>query len=242
MNLHSSPHTGHASTLTQLCDHLKELPHARDSELRAHSIYGPLRLKTEPALIGIRSRRAQHRQNAALYVYQSLCSTAEIRADVLGLKGRAKTEFVDHLKSAWPAGFVVKGAAKPWNIPITGRTVFALHAEINRRCDVYKAAKPMQPGLKNEEEIVHLIGHLNGSLAKNHLHRRRRYLLDQKYSPPVGRWEPADAVVVPVPRLADSGLDVTTIHMLRSDRLASSPPVLASPRAEERDYTRDHYG
>ena len=69
MNLSSSPHTGHrlhndAPTLTQLCERLEFFSHVRESELRADSIYGPLRLKTEPALIGIRSRRAQHRQNA----------------------------------------------------------------------------------------------------------------------------------------------------------------------------------
>jgi hypothetical protein len=41
-----------------------------------------LRLKTEPALIGIRSRRAQHRQNAALYVYRSLCLSEAEETDL----------------------------------------------------------------------------------------------------------------------------------------------------------------
>jgi len=202
MNLSSSPHTGHrlhndAPTLTQLCERLEFFSHVRESELRADSIYGPLRLKTEPALIGIRSRRAQHRQNAALYVYRSLCQTAEVRADILSLKGGARVEFVEHLKGAWPAGHVTTRGAKPSNIPITRRTVFELEAEINRRTHAYKPAKPMQPIPLQEKEI---------------------------FSAP------------------DSGLGVTKVHMPRRDRLASSPPVLPSLRAEERDYTRDHCG
>ncbi len=247
MNLSSSPHTGHrlhndAPTLTQLCERLEFFSHVRESELRADSIYGPLRLKTEPALIGIRSRRAQHRQNAALYVYRSLCQTAEVRAGILNLRGGARVEFVEHLKGAWPAGHVTRSGAKPSNIPITGRTVFELEAEINRRTDAYKPAEPMQPVPLQEKEIFSALVKLHTKIQLNGLHRLGSQLLDQDYSPPVGRWEPADAVVVPVSRFTDSGLGVTKVHMPRRDRLASSPPVLPSLRAEERDYTRDHYG
>lgn len=247
MNLSSSPHAGHrlhndAPTLMQLCSRLEFFSHVRESELRADSIYGPLRLKTEPALIGIRSRRAQHRQNAALYVYRSLCQTAEVRADILSLKGGARVEFVEHLKGAWPAGQVTERGAKPSNIPITRRMVFELEAEINRRSDAYKPAKPMQPIPLQEKEVFSALVKLHTKIQLNGLHRLGSRLLEQDYSPPVGPWEPADAVVVPVSRFTDSGLGVTKFHMPRSDSLASSPPVLPSPRAEERDYTRDHCG
>lgn len=137
MFLNSNPHIGYrcrttAPTLTELCEKLEQTRARDDSELRSNSIYGPLRLKTEVSRIGIRARRAEHRENAALYVYRSLNRMAEIRADILGIKKPTeRLGFIDYLKGAWEP--------KVESEPITKKQVLQLKARVEKRCSLYEA-------------------------------------------------------------------------------------------------------
>lgn len=168
-------------TLDALCDALRNKGGQYDHELRADSIYGPLRLKTEPALIGIRKRRVQHQENARLYVFNSLRVTVNNLINREGLRHEDKKMFEAYLKLAWrDAGFGAEGGLR-----ITQRMVSELRNKVKTRFLEYKGylknknkfgadKKSVSGRLETENELCELLKTLNGKINAN----RRRFDLD----------------------------------------------------------------
>ena len=184
-------------TLDALCDALRNKGGQYDHELRADSIYGPLRLKTEHALIGIRKRRVQHQENARLYVFRSLLRTVDQLSNQDGLKPIDKNILRAHLKDAWEeTGFGGKVTPR-----IYQRMVLCLREEVNNRLSRYReyleneknrdpsaSSSPKPSGLQGEQEIAKGLAILSQKTEKNARSpgSLKPLRIDQKHSQPSG--------------------------------------------------------
>jgi hypothetical protein len=138
-------------TLDTLCDELSRKGGKCDYELRADSVYGPLRLKTEHALIGIRKRRVQHQQNARLYVWRHLRDTVDGLLKRDGIPSGDKALIADNLKGAW----VEEGFNHEGPIRITQSMVLRLRDKVKARdleCIAYLENK--KKGQANSKSVA----------------------------------------------------------------------------------------
>jgi hypothetical protein len=220
-------------TLDALCAALRKKGGQYDYELRADSIYGPLRLKTEPALIGIRKRRVQHQENARLYVFNSLRVTVNDLINKDGLRQKDKKMFETYLKLAWnDAGFGAGGGLR-----ITQRMVLDLRNKVETRFLEYKGClknknkfgadkKSVSGKLESENEIRELLKTLNETINANH----RRFDLDNA---------PRALLIPSEPSEHGSASPPCAPSAAPSASLASQLPLLSPPPLDQSEYVHD---